>query len=103
MVALGEVEMSGYHINPNLVHEVNGFGEHKAGKLGLNGTIKVRHYFHTLIPTIYTRKLYLFVTHLINMFTQNQEEMIVYKGAYVCFYLCTNETNFQTQILYRTI
>ena len=70
MVALGEVEMSGYHINPNLVHEVNGFGEHKAGKLGLNGTIKVRHYFHTLIPTICIRKLYLFVTHLINMYSQ---------------------------------
>ena len=41
MVALGEVDMSGYHLNPQITHEVNGIRARKNGEILKNGIRKV--------------------------------------------------------------
>ena len=41
MVALGEVDMSGYNFNPQITQEVNGLRGRKIDKVLQNGIVKV--------------------------------------------------------------
>ena len=53
-------------------------------------------------PLSYTDRKYVYPVDPIVSGIGNVQR-VIYKGAYVRFYLCTNETNFKTKIMYQII